>query len=452
MQTTLDKINQLAKTLSDMQPIKPEWQAKLDKKFRLEFNYNSNHMEGNTLTYSETELLLIFDETKGSHTLREYEEMKAHDVALRMVKEWAADTERPLTESNIKNLNEAILVKPFWKDAITPDGQKTRRLIKVGDYKEFPNSVLLSNGEIFEYASVADTPILMHELMDWYRAEEKTLHPATLAAMFHYKFVRIHPFDDGNGRIARLLMNYVLYKNNLPPVIIKSEDKANYLRALRSADIGDNEPLIEYICQQLVWSLEISIKAATDGEVEEAGDLDKELAVLQRELKGEDVLKAKATAENIADAIEQNIIPYFKLLEEKCNGLREFFFDTNRRIEFETSGESGTKQLGSAESQWNTMIENWLNKQIRSQQKKITHMRYNYELKGFKKTVAGQSFWVNAEVWFNDYNYTLQTHPNRSTQVQVPYGKKFTQAELQEMAAPMLKDLIENIKRSNGNN
>ncbi len=452
MQTTLDRIDQLAKTLRDLHPFKPEWQAKLDKKFRLEFNYNSNHMEGNTLTYSETELLLIFDETKGSHTLREYEEMKAHDVALRMVKEWAADNERPLTESNIKNLNKAILVKPFWKDAITPDGQKTRRLIKVGDYKEFPNSVLLSNGEIFEYASVADTPILMHELMDWYRAEENSLHPAKLAAMFHYKFVRIHPFDDGNGRIARLLMNYVLYNNNLPPVIIKSEDKASYLRALRRADTNDYEPLIEYICEQLVWSLEISIKAATNGEVEEAGDLDKELAVLQRELKGEDVLKAKATAANIADAIELNIIPYFKLLEEKCNGLREFFFDTDRRIDFETSGESGTQSLGTAESQWNTLIENWLNKQIRSHQKKITQMRYNYELKGFKKTVAGQSFWVNAEVWFNDYNYTLQTHPNRRTQVQVPYGKKFTQAELQEIASPMLKDLIENIKRSNGGN
>ena len=126
MQNTINKIEELSSTLKKALPMKAEFQTKLDKKFRLEFNYNSNHMEGNTLTYSETELLLIFDETKGNHTLREYEEMKAHDVALQLINDWASDKDRPLTETNIKNLNEVILVKPFWKDAITPDGQKTR--------------------------------------------------------------------------------------------------------------------------------------------------------------------------------------------------------------------------------------------------------------------------------------------------------------------------------------
>jgi Fic family protein len=88
-------------------------------------------------------LLLLFDDTKGNHTLREYEEMKAHDVAWQLVEEWAKDAERPLTEQNIKNLNEVILVRPFWKEAITSDGQATRRQIKVGDYKAHPNSVRL---------------------------------------------------------------------------------------------------------------------------------------------------------------------------------------------------------------------------------------------------------------------------------------------------------------------
>src|SRR6218665_3708554 len=124
MQNAISKIDELHAALKKLLPMKPDLQAKLDKKFRLEFNYNSNHIEGNTLTYSETELLLFFDQTQGNRTYREYEEM-------RLVKEWAADKERPLTETNIKNLNEVILAKPFWKDAITPDGQKTRRQIKV---------------------------------------------------------------------------------------------------------------------------------------------------------------------------------------------------------------------------------------------------------------------------------------------------------------------------------
>jgi Fic family protein len=203
----------------------------LDKKFRLEFNFNSNHIEGNTLTYGETELLLFFDDTKGSHTMREYEEMKAHDVAFQLIRQWTQD-DRPLSEVDINNLNEVLLVRPYWKEAITPDGQKTRRQILVGEYKQQPNSVRLPNGEMFEYATPLETPAKMQELMEWLSTEEtqKTAHPLLLAAMLHYRFVRIHPFDDGNGRVSRLLMNYVLFRYGFPPVIIKSADKTNYLR------------------------------------------------------------------------------------------------------------------------------------------------------------------------------------------------------------------------------
>ncbi len=72
MEAILDTIDRLATTLKKMQPLKPEYQQRFDKKFRLEFNYNSNHIEGNTLTYGETELLLIFGKTTGNHELREY--------------------------------------------------------------------------------------------------------------------------------------------------------------------------------------------------------------------------------------------------------------------------------------------------------------------------------------------------------------------------------------------
>jgi len=82
--------------------------------------------------------------------MHEYEEMKAHDVAYHLLEEWALEKEWPLTEQNIKNLNEIILVRPYWKDAITPDGQNTGRQILVGDYKHYPNSVRLPNGEIFK--------------------------------------------------------------------------------------------------------------------------------------------------------------------------------------------------------------------------------------------------------------------------------------------------------------
>ncbi|MDX2284778.1 MAG: Fic family protein [Bacteroidia bacterium] len=286
MNTLFAQIDTLKTELQALLPMEPERQRQLDKKFRLEFNFNSNHLEGNTLTYGETELLLIFDQTQGGHTLREYEEMKAHDVALQLIQDWAADAARPLTEASIKELNKIILVRPFWKDAITPDGQATRRLIAIGAYKQQPNSVRLANGEIFEYASVTDTPIEMGELVAWYNQEEQagSLHPAALAALLHYRFVRIHPFDDGNGRVARLLMNYVLLRHHFPPVVIKSADKKSYLAALNRADAGDLPAFVAYIAGQLAWSLGLALKAARGESVEEAEDIDKRIALLQKEL------------------------------------------------------------------------------------------------------------------------------------------------------------------------
>lgn len=275
MTSGIEKVILLTDELEELLPMEIEYRQRLDKKLRLEFNYNSNHMEGNTLTYGETELLLIFDRTTGNHELREYEEMKGHDVAYEIIKGLAVDNERPLTETVIKNLHSLLLVRPFWKEAITPDGQHTQREIKVGNYKEHPNSVRLPNGQIFHYTSPAETPMKMGELMEWLRDEQekKELHPVVLATLLHYNFVRIHPFDDGNGRLSRLLMNYILFKNNLPPVVIKSADKKEYLRVLGEADAGNLLPLIEYVSQQLIWSLNLSIDAAKGHSISESDDL-----------------------------------------------------------------------------------------------------------------------------------------------------------------------------------
>ena len=323
-----DYIDQLSATYHSLLPMSPENQRRWDKKVRLEFNYNSNHIEGNTLTYGETQLLLLFDETHGSHPMRDYEEMKAHDVAFQKIKEWAADTETPLTEQDIKNLNQIILVQPFWKDAITPDGQPTRRQITVGNYKTQPNSVLLSNGELFEYTAPQEVPIQMQELMEWYRDKQATLHPINLAAMFHYKFVRIHPFDDGNGRVSRLLMNYVLLAYKLPPVVIKSSDKQNYLHALHLADTGQYEAFIHYIAAQVVSSLEMAIKAAKGESIEEPDDLDKEIALLTRQLQHQETYKTPQQVLNVFHWAQQKLLAPCEAVLQKFDKL----FQEKKRV------------------------------------------------------------------------------------------------------------------------
>lgn len=106
----------------------------------------------------------------------------------------------------------------------------------------------------------------MQELVEWFRNEKQKpdINPIILAALFHYRFIRIHPFDDGNGRVARILMNFILMQFGYPPVIVKTEDKKNYYAVLRLADAGELEPFIEYIGQNLINSLEM-MKDVTTG-------------------------------------------------------------------------------------------------------------------------------------------------------------------------------------------
>ena len=272
----MGKIEQLYKEWQQLQPIKPEEQKRLDDTFRLEFNYNSNHIEGNTLTYGQTKLLFMFGETVGNAKIRDYEEMKAHNVGLEIMKSEAQDKERPLTENFIRGLNKTILVEDFWKISKMPDGAPFNYKINVGVYKTRPNSVITASGDMFDYASPEETSALMTDLVRWYNAESEKgeLTPIELAALLHYRYIRIHPFEDGNGRIARLLVNYVLLRHNFPMVVIKTDDKNNYLKMLHLCDVETGRfpsdgaystvqqiaPFIEYLTVVIADTIKTSLQ------------------------------------------------------------------------------------------------------------------------------------------------------------------------------------------------
>ena len=98
--------------------------------------------------------------------------------------------------------------------------------------------MLTRTNEIFPFATPAETPAKMTDLIDWYRKmkESSETNPSVFAADFHYRFIRIHPFDDGNGRMARLLTNFILMQYGYPPLVIRVDDKAEYISALEQAD------------------------------------------------------------------------------------------------------------------------------------------------------------------------------------------------------------------------
>lgn len=221
-----------------IQPISDVDRERLSQRFTVDFNYNSNHIEGNTLTYGQTELLLLFGKVAGVADFREYEEMKASNVGLKMMILEATENRLPLTQNFIRTLHQTLLREDYIVYRTLPGGVQTSYTVHAGQYKTRPNSVITRYGDRFEYASPEETPALMTDLVDWYNKaeEEGKLSPIELAILFHYRYIRIHPFEDGNGRIARLMVNYILSRHGLPMIVVRSRKKQEYLEALHAAD------------------------------------------------------------------------------------------------------------------------------------------------------------------------------------------------------------------------
>lgn len=326
----IEKVVQFKKELDLLRPLKAEDELRIMQKFRLDWNYHSNHLEGNTLTYGETKALLLFGITAQGKPLQEHLEMSGHDEAIKWIEEVVKE-QRPLTENFIRQLHELLLKKPYEVDAITPDGKPTKKKIQIGSYKKTPNHVKTKTGEIFRFASPEETPAMMQNLLCWYnkKRKESDLDPVLFAAEFHYRFIRIHPFDDGNGRMARILMNFILMSFGYPPVIIKTEDKENYFTALRQADAGILSAFIAYICNNLITSLEIMLKGARGESIEETDDIDKELMLLQLKFKEQGIGEKKyKSIETIKNVCQKSLFPLLKRFIEKGKLLEPFFHKT----------------------------------------------------------------------------------------------------------------------------
>lgn len=223
----------------NIQPLSEKDRERLSRRFTVDFNYNSNHIEGNTLTYGQTEILLLFGKVIGEADVRDVEEMTASNVGLRMMIEEATMKDIPLTQNFIRTLHKTLLREDYTVYRNLPGGVQTSYVIHAGQYKTRPNSVITRYGYRFEYATPEETPGLMSDLVDWYNIAEREgkLSPVELAALFHYRYIRIHPFEDGNGRIARLMVNYILTRHNYPMIVVRSREKSKYLEALHLSDL-----------------------------------------------------------------------------------------------------------------------------------------------------------------------------------------------------------------------
>jgi Fic family protein len=323
------KALELKKILDKLRPIDMEQENRIMQKFRLDWNYHSNHLEGNSLTYGETKALILFGVTAQGKPLKDTLEITGHNEAINWVLDIVKEN-RSLTENFIRELHKLLLKESYEVDAITSEGKPTKKKIAIGTYKTTPNHVKTKTGEIFYFATPEETPSKMYDLLHWFATKsiEKEVNPILLSAEFHYKFIRIHPFDDGNGRTARILMNFILMQFGFPPTIIKSdkESKDAYFAALQLADAGNIEAFINYIAENLNHSLEIMIAGANGEEIEEPEDLDKEIALLEQRLSGfGDKIDKVKSKENIGNIYVNTILITAKEIKQKLSKFEKYY-------------------------------------------------------------------------------------------------------------------------------
>ena len=185
----------------------------------LELTYTSNAIEGNTLTAVETTLVVEHGITIAGKPLKDHLEAVDHFEALRYVRELARRAD-PLTGMDVRNLHRLVMLRSAPEIA--------------GRYADQGRHVLTDAGR-HSFPSPAEVPALMGDFARWLRAAPAT--PATAFAA-HRQLVDIHPFNDGNGRTARLLMNLILIRGGYPPVAVRPEDRAAYISALQTAQAG----------------------------------------------------------------------------------------------------------------------------------------------------------------------------------------------------------------------
>jgi Fic family protein len=432
-----EQVDSLKKKADLLRPFKPERERVFWEKFRLEFNYNSNHMEGNTLTYGQTKLLLLFDRLTGDFKARDVEEMKAHNAALKMISELAADSESRLTEKLIREINELILVRPFYSDAITPDGQPTKKLITPGKYKSEPNHVLLPDGGKFYYASPEETPAMMGDLIEWYNQNKGKMHPVRLAALMHYKLVRIHPFDDSNGRTTRLIMNFILMQNGYAPVVIGSKKKDSYLAALNKADIGNIDAFEKYIAEvSLKWQ-GIFLKAMNGEKIEEDDDLNKEIELLKKNLSGNKGPTSEISGDAVWNTFNNSLLPLFKSIDKDLNGLKDLFLKSYIAINAPNSNKV-FENLGSVERSINPFIVSLTSG---------GELRVEFQHIGFSKAGTKTfNLYPTISIKFLTYIYQIQINNLSNEVFEKLYYDNLTENEIEIISRKIAKLELEEIR------
>lgn len=250
LQSTFERLYHKKQHLQSSRPLPAIALNKIRESLSIEWTYNSNSIEGNTMSLRETQMVLQEGITVKGKSLREHFETHNHDKAIDYL---------------YSIINETYILRSI--DILSLHGLVLRSIEE--DFAgRIRNGGVRITGANFTPPNANKVPDLLDELIDFINTNPLNLNAIELATIFHHKLVWIHPFFDGNGRTVRLSMNLLLMRCGFPPAIILKNDRKKYYEALNQANNGNYQKLTLLMCQSLERTLNIYINALPDTDTE----------------------------------------------------------------------------------------------------------------------------------------------------------------------------------------
>jgi len=330
----LQQIDNLQANILAQGPIPAEQLNKINYKLRLEWNYTSNNIEGNTLSKRETRTVMVGLIDVNDKPIKDVMEIRNHDKVVSTIMK-IGKGELNISESRIREIHRGIMYEE--------DAEKQKQ---IGQWKNTDNYLYNAQGERFDFISHLDVKDHIHRLVNWVNTEKEkiaynkkdAIHPIILAFKFHIDYLTIHPFYDGNGRTARILSNLILISYGYPPLYINENEKQayhSYLTDIQSYG-GGPDLFYEFMAGLLLRSVQFVIDAVEGKEIEEDDDIDKEISLFKQSLDKSIERKEKKSWENISKIIKNSGIPLFQKFINKLSQLDDVFQDHVYRIVFNT--------------------------------------------------------------------------------------------------------------------
>ncbi|MCP4137228.1 MAG: Fic family protein [bacterium] len=231
----ITEIDTLQKEINAYRPLNKHYTSELKEYFRIGLTWSSNAIEGNTLSESETRIIIEDGLTIGGKTVREHQEALGHSDAFDFI--YDLTTQKKITEKDILDIHRLFYFRIDNENA--------------GQYRKVNISV---RGSEYTFPLFKTVPRLMEKFTAAIPELRKKNHPVEFAALLHKKLVEIHPFIDGNGRAARLLMNLALLQEEYVITVIPAVVRGEYFNCLEAAHNGNNTPFINFISSMVYES------------------------------------------------------------------------------------------------------------------------------------------------------------------------------------------------------